>query len=359
MTTTPSDVDAQPQDARPHPTDEGAVADGVSVSEDDEASDNVSDEISDEISDATTDTTGDAVHSRRRTALISASTWVRNIGALLILFAAWQLWGTAIAQHAQQTSLMNQFTASLHLHHHQHKSAFTLLPATANLANPPSGAPLALIQIPKIGVNQIVVSGTSSDDLALGPGHYIGTALPGQGGNVAIAGHRTTHGAPFNRLAELAPGDPIYLTDLAGQRLTYTVALTPFPVSPSNISVLNYFGDNRLTLTTCNPEFSARQRLIVVASFKSGPGKTPIRPVKADDAGRPYKVALQGEAGWNTSLLPVVLLEIVLLAALGLTNRRWSSLLGRDTRWLVLVPIWTAGLFLLFQSLTNFLPAAA
>ena len=83
------------------------------------------------------------------------------------------------------------------------------------------------------------------------------------------------------------------------------------------------------------------------------------RPVKADDGGRPYKVTLSGEAGWNTSNFPVVLLEVALLVALGLTNRRWSAILGRESRWIVLVPIWTAGLYILFQSLTSFLPAAA
>ncbi len=321
-----------------HPPDDDEP--GVSVSPSDEA-----------------ESRADTVRrERRRRVHLSASTWVRNIGALLLLFAAWQLWGTAIAQHHSQTSLKSQFDSALHRHHHI-GSTFSLLPAAADLPSPPSKSPIALLQIPKIGLDEFVVSGTAADDLALGPGHYVGTALPGQAGNVAIAGHRTTHGAPFNRLAELAPGDPIYLTDLAGQRLTYTVALTPFPVSPSDVSVLNYFGDNRLTLTTCNPEFSARQRLIVVAGFKSGPGRSSA--VSSDQGGRPYKVALQGEAGWDVSLIPVVLIEIGLLVALGLTNRRWSSLFGRGTRWLVLAPIWTAGLFILFQSLTTFLPAAA
>ena len=82
---------------------------------------------------------------------------------------------------------------------------------------------MAELQIPKISLQQFVVSGTNEDDLAKGPGHYLGTAMPGQAGNVAIAGHRTTHGAPFNRLAELAIGDPIYLTAANGERLTYIV----------------------------------------------------------------------------------------------------------------------------------------
>ncbi len=82
----------------------------------------------------------------------------------------------------------------------------------------------------------------------------------------------------------------IYLTDLASQRLTYIVAFPPFPVDPSNVSVLNYFGDNRFTLTSCNPPYSAAQRLIVVAGFKSGPGAA--QPLKHT---RPStRAALQG-----------------------------------------------------------------
>ena len=292
----------------------------------------------------------------RRELLITVSTWVRNIGALLILFAAWQLWGTAISQHNSQQSLKQDFAAKVHAHP---KPGVTLVPAAANLPDAPEGTVVALVQIPKIGVSQFVVSGTSESDLSQGPGHYIGTAQPGQAGNVAIAGHRTTHGAPFNRLAELAPGDPIYLTDLAGQRLTYIVSATPFPVEPSNVSVLNYFGDNRLTLTTCNPEFSARQRLIVVAGFRPAGSVLPARPVTVENAGKPYKVTISGEAGWNTSAIPLVLLEAGLLIMLGLTNRRWAAILGRESRWLILAPIWAALLFILFQTLTGFLPAAA
>ena len=133
---------------------------------------------------------------------------------------------------------------------------------------------MAELQIPAIGLDQYVVSGTSTADLSKGPGHYVGSAMPGQAGNVAIAGHRTTHGAPFNRLGQLAPatnsrpGDRIILTTLSGQRLTYVVTGTPQAVSPSDVKVLNYFGDNRITLTTCTPEFSAAQRLIVVGELQ-------------------------------------------------------------------------------------------
>src|SRR5207302_2511071 len=91
------------------------------------------------------------------------------------------------------------------------------------------------------------------------------TPMPGQPGNAAIAGHRTTYGAPFFNLNELQPGDPIFVTTRQG-RFRYEVRETR-TVSPSQLSVLNPTPDNRLTLTTCNPRFSASQRLVVVSQL--------------------------------------------------------------------------------------------
>ena len=297
---------------------------------------------------------------RRRLRLLSLSTWVRNLGALMILFAAWQVWGTAIAQHHTQQSLGHEFSAKVHAAPPAAPVGDGLVPSSVRLADPPEGTVEAHIQIPEIGVDQYVVAGTATADLAKGPGHYIGTALPGQEGNVAIAGHRTTHGAPFNHLDQLAVGDPIYLTTATGQRLTYLVAQTPYPVSPSNVSVLNDFGDDRLTLTTCNPKFSAAQRLIVVAEYQKPGVPAASTPVEATGKGTPYRhVTSAGEAGWNVGLLPLVLLEGALLVLLGLTASRLSRLYGRVGRWLILAPIWAAAIYALFQTLTTFLPAAA
>jgi len=297
---------------------------------------------------------------RRRLRLLSASNWVRNIGALMILFAAWQVWGTAIAQHHTQQALGHEFSARVHAAPPPVPVGDGLVPASVRLTDPPEGTVEAHIQIPEIGVDQYVVAGTAADDLAKGPGHYIGTAMPGQEGNVAIAGHRTTHGAPFNHLDELAVGDPIYLTTSTGQRLTYLVAQTPYPVSPSDVSVLNNFGDNRLTLTTCNPKFSAAQRLIVVAEYQVPGVPQPAKPVVATGKGTPYRhVKNAGESGWNVGVLPLVLLEGAFLVLLGLFTARLARLYGRAGRWLILAPVWVAGIYALFQTLTTFLPAAA
>jgi sortase A len=176
--------------------------------------------------------------------------------------------------------------------------------------------------------------------------------MPGQAGNVAIAGHRTTNGAPFNRIGQLTPGDKVLLTTLTGEHLTYVVSAAPVSVSPRDVSVLNYFGDDRITLTTCTPEFSAAQRLIVVGQLRG----SVAAPAPAKDV--TYDVANSANASWNWSLLPTVGIEICLLLLLGLSYRRFNDWFGHMSRWIVLVPLWVAGLYLLFDSLTKFLPAS-
>jgi LPXTG-site transpeptidase (sortase) family protein len=297
-----------------------------------------------------------SLDDRRRERWLTIASWVRNIGLIILLFVAWQLWGTGITQHQSQEALKKQFQAKVAHVVTKPSPTFTLTPATTRIADPPDGQVMAKLQIPAIGVSQFVVSGTDQGDLAKGPGHYLGTAMPGQAGNVAIAGHRTTHGAPFNRLAQLSVGDPIYLTTLSGQQLTYIVSAPPVAVSPSDVTVLNNFGDNRLTLTTCNPEYSAVQRLIVVAAYLP-PGTSKPQPI-AKTPGKPYVLASSVANGWNLSQLPLALLCGGLLALLGLFFRRLSRSYGQNVRWLILVPIWLALLLALFESLANVLPAS-
>jgi sortase A len=136
----------------------------------------------------------------------------------------------------------------------------------ATQPSPPIGTAIGHLVIPKIGVDDYVVEGTGSAQLAEGPGHYSGTAPIGGNGNVGIAGHRTTHGAPFYNLNELQPGALIYLTNKADHTFTYRVT-SQFVVSPSDSAVLDPTPVASLTLTTCNPRYSASQRLIVRATL--------------------------------------------------------------------------------------------
>jgi sortase A len=285
---------------------------------------------------------------------ITVYTWMSIVGAIILLFVGWQLWGTSISQHHAQDQLKSQFDAAVKAHHppKSTKAGPALIPAGENLPNPPDGTVIAHLQIPAIGLDEYVVSGSNASDLSKGPGHYVGTAMPGQAGNVAVAGHRTTNGAPFNRIGQLAPGDKVLLTTLTGEHLTYVVSAAPVSVSPRDVSVLNYFGDNRITLTTCTPEFSAAQRLIVVGQLRG----SVAAPAPAKDV--TYHVANSANASWNWSLLPAVGVEVCLLLLLGLSYRRFNDWFGHTSRWIVLVPLWVAGLYLLFDSLTKFLPAS-
>ncbi len=124
------------------------------------------------------------------------------------------------------------------------------------------GDSLTRIRIPKIGVDTVVVEGTTLSALRAGAGHFVDSPLPCEVGNVAIAGHRTTYGKPFADLEQLAIGDEITLETPVGS-CTYEVSMAPFEVQPEDYWVVDPTKDAELTLTTCHPEGSARQRLVV------------------------------------------------------------------------------------------------
>lgn len=116
----------------------------------------------------------------------------------------------------------------------------------------------------------VVVDGIGTGDLQLGPGHYPDTAMPGGDGNFAVAGHRTTYGAPFFHLDELRAGDEIHVTDRGGETFVYEYRKQRI-VDPGDMWVIGEdpfgTGVRTLTLTTCHPRFSARQRLVVFAQL--------------------------------------------------------------------------------------------
>jgi sortase A len=128
------------------------------------------------------------------------------------------------------------------------------------------GEPLTRLEIPKIDVDVVVVEGTTLSALQAGAGHYPKTPLPGEDGNVAIAGHRTTYGKPFNRMDELSPGDKVILTTPIGRHV-YEVETRPRVVEFDDWSVIREYPKNGsfLTLTSCHPEGSADYRIVVRA----------------------------------------------------------------------------------------------
>lgn len=129
-----------------------------------------------------------------------------------------------------------------------------------------TGDSLTRIKIPSIGLDTVVVEGVTPSALRAGAGHYPTTPLPCEGGNVSIAGHRTTYGRPFGNLDQLKPGATIELTTPIGG-CVYQVAKDPFVVAPTDLSVIDPTGERSLTLTTCHPKGSAAQRLIIRATW--------------------------------------------------------------------------------------------
>lgn len=130
-----------------------------------------------------------------------------------------------------------------------------------------SGGVIGHISIPAIGVDRDIREGIDLPILNQSPGHYPHSPKPCRAGNAAIAGHRTTYGAPFNKLDLLKSGDVINITTPEGD-CTYRYLRTEI-VSPTNISVVMPKGGNFLTLTACHPKGSAAQRITVTATLEN------------------------------------------------------------------------------------------
>ena len=128
------------------------------------------------------------------------------------------------------------------------------------------GDPMGRIVMPSIGVSEVFVEGTGAGDLRKGPGHYPATALPGERGTVAIAGHRTTYGAPFREIDDLERGDRIELRMPYG-RFAYRVERTRI-VPPTEVSVTARVAYDRLVLSACHPLYSAAKRIVVFARLE-------------------------------------------------------------------------------------------
>lgn len=276
-------------------------------------------------------------------------------GVLVLLFVAYQLWGTNLQEARAQSSLKRDFERVL-------STTTTVVAAPDEPAAPaeappppPQGEAVAVIRIPDIGLEKAVVEGVGVADLKKGPGHYPGTPMPGQPGNAAIAGHRTTYGAPFSRLDELAPGDEILVTTLQGE-FTYEVEGSRV-VPPTEVSVLAPTEDDRLTLTTCHPRYSARQRLIVSATLVDEPAPAPPPPtVPAGEEPRPLSFEEPSLSGDRAAAGPTFvwgLLAALVALATWFAATRWK----RWPAYLVGAPVFLVVLFLFYENVARLLPA--
>jgi sortase A len=189
-------------------------------------------------------------------------------GAVVLLFLTYLLWGTALQtsqhQHAFATQLQREWRTP--------RRDMKPVAATFHLV---AGEPFAFIRIPRFGLKWrlAIVEGTGLAQLALGPGHVPGTALPGEIGNFAVAAHRVTAGNPFYRLNDLRPGDKV-LIDTAVTTFVYQVTHAEL-VLPSDTSVLDpvpghprqHPHEAMITLITCDPPWTGTHRIIVFGSL--------------------------------------------------------------------------------------------
>ena len=287
-----------------------------------------------------------------------------GLGLLILLFVVYLLWGTGISEAHHQTSLKHTFQGAIGQARRESATpktqpARSLVQQLVSGEAPAEGQPLAVIDIPKIGADDVVVQGTGAADLRLGPGHYAGTPLPGQRGNSGIAGHRTTYGAPFSKLDQLSLGDTILVTTLQG-RFTFRVTQTVV-VPPTDVSVLDPSSTPMLTLTTCTPRFSASERLVVHAALVLGTDRTP-GPLSPGSEGRPgvasKSTLLAGTQGpWAGAIVwgAVTLLVSILAWLFGRSRQRRRACLA--TYAAALVPVLVL-LYLFFENVSPLLPAS-
>lgn len=192
-----------------------------------------------------------------------------TLGGLVLLFVVWQLfWTDVVSDRAQArtvTSLERDFVDASRDPGGAAGAAVTRI----------GGDAFAVVRIPRFGSDyeRPLVEGTSAAELARGLGHYVGTAGPGEVGNFAIAGHRTTYGKPLAEIASLRPGDEVIVETVAGES-TYAVRSHTI-VRPWESEVIAPVPGDRaakptkamLTLTSCHPRFSAKQRYVVHAEL--------------------------------------------------------------------------------------------
>jgi sortase A len=197
-----------------------------------------------------------------------------SVGCGVLMFVAWTLWGTGIYTAQQQDKLEEAF---------RHEPPVEL-EAGPDVKVPETYAPGAgesafRLRIPAIDLSNFVVEGVGVEDLKKGPGHYpscrpdfdrpfcteFEEIWPGENGRVIVSGHRTTYGAPFYNLDKLKPGDEV-ITETKWGEFTYEVTKTEI-VQPDSLAIAIQNDEPEIVLTTCNPKFSAAQRLVVYAKL--------------------------------------------------------------------------------------------
>jgi sortase A len=212
----------------------------------------------------------------------------------------------------------------------------------------PNGVPVALIEIPAIGVHEIVVQGTTSGITRAGPGHLAASVLPGQLGNSVLIGRRTAYGGPFRRLPSVRVGDAIRVT--TGQGTARYTVVSEGPKPSGSAEPMLPTTEGRLTLVTSDPLVFASRYRVAVASLQSAPfaatGHT-SRIARAD-------LGLTGDPTATATVFVWLLFAALVGAAAVVAFRRAP----RTSAWLIVVPLVLAATWLVFENLVVLLPAS-
>lgn len=259
-----------------------------------------------------------AVSARAKTAgqLQLAGQALTGLGILVSAFLVFEFLVTSLTHDRAQAELLTAFKQQV---------PTTTLDATT--AAPPEGSPVALLHIPRLNLDQVVVEGTSPEDLKSGPGHLRAGPLPGEFGNAVIAGRRTTYGGPFRNLDLLRVGDPIRITTGQGV-FYYTVSLVK-RVDAGHADPLTATLDTRITLVTSDPAYFPAGRLVVVARIAPLVAATDLSGTPLDVEHRaPLSATISdlGLAGDPLGLVLAIIFAQLLLGVLWLVSRlarRW------------------------------------
>lgn len=265
-------------------------------------------------------------------------------GVMLLLFVAYQLWGTSFAESRSQSQLAEQFETLV-----EQPTAVTTAPV--------HGGVVSRIEIPDIDVDKFVIAGVDAESLRQGPGLFPGSPLAGQLGNVAITGHRTTYGAPFSRIDEMEVGDEVIIHTPQGP-VTYIVNAEPFVVEPTRTEVARTIDPDRamLTLISCHPRWTSEKRIVVTADL--APTVEPQAPTAfVPTEAAPIPVALS--EGWfhDPAAWPWVIAWFMVLIALYVgatfaTRRGVRAFVAYPVMAVVMVPV----IFVFFEQLSRLLP---
>jgi sortase A len=212
-----------------------------------------------------------------RTVIRSIGEIFLTIGAVVLLFVAYLIWGTALRASSAQHQLTNELNHDWSAAGAPANGRAGALPARPDPIQLVTGQPFAFMRIPAFGAHWrfTIVQGTALPQLNVSPGHVPGTQLPGQVGNFAVAGHRVTAGNPFWSLPSLKDGDLVYIETKVN---TYTYMVTGNQmVPPTDMAVLDAVPGHPgrrprqqlITLITCDPAWTGTHRVIVTGVLVS------------------------------------------------------------------------------------------